>query len=154
MGCFLSLIVLAQPRSMSAFKEVHIQDAIIRVLEQLRALGVLNYYVNIEGGRRDVRQQVQLKRAGVRPGRPDLQLLLNDGKSIHIEVKVAPRGKLSEHQKNEIQTNERLGHKTYVIKAATPEEAIAELWGILEEEDKSGIVLSPQQRHRQACAPD
>lgn len=117
---------------MSAFKEAHIQDAIVGVLEQLRALGLLNYYVNIEGGRRDVRQQVQLKRAGVRPGRPDLQLLLDEGKSVHIEVKLAPRGRLSEHQKSEIQTNERLGHKTYVVKAATPEEATAELWGILD----------------------
>ena len=103
----------------------------VGVLEMLRGLGLLSYYVNIEGGRRDVRQQVALKRAGVRPGRPDLQILMPDGQGFHIEVKRVPGGRLSEYQKGEIENNERLGHETFVVKAETPEDGVNQLWEIL-----------------------
>lgn len=96
-------------------REAHIQRSIVSFLGPLRDAGCLNFYVNIEGSRRDARQQAALKRDGVRPGRADLHVLLPKGDSLLIELKRKPDGRLSEHQKCEIEINSQLGHRTVVL---------------------------------------
>lgn len=100
---------------MAKVREAHIQRSIVSFLGPLRDAGLLNYYVNIEGSRRDARQQAALKRDGVRPGRADMHVLLPGGCSLLIELKRKPDGRLSEHQKSEIEFNHHLGHRTVVL---------------------------------------
>ena len=100
---------------MPRFREAAIQRSIVSFLGPLRDAGCLNYYVNIEGARRDARQQVMLKRDGVRPGRADMHILLPGSKSLLMELKVKKNGRLSQYQKSEIDLNDHLGHETIVL---------------------------------------
>ena len=112
--------------------EKDISRAIVTYLETLRSLGQLTYYVNLEGGRRDVRQQVSLKRQGARPGRPDIEIITSGGRVIFLELKRRKGGRLSDAQQAEIDNLRRLGCPCYVIKATDEADAVSQLNDILE----------------------
>jgi hypothetical protein len=113
------------------WREADISQYLIQVLEQERRAGKLLYYVNLEGSRRDARQQVALKRAGARPGRPDIELFLPYGVMLFIELKRKKGGRLSDAQKNEINQLKFLGHEVHVVKAETGIDAAVQLTEIL-----------------------
>lgn len=117
--------------------EKDISSAIVRHLNELRQVGALSFYVNIEGGRRDARQQVALKRQGARPGRPDIELLLPGGKTIFVELKRKKGGRLSPHQQQEIANLEGLGFETRVLRVADEADGIDQVIGLLVE---NGVV--------------
>lgn len=117
----------------SRVKEAHIQRSIVSFLGPLRDAGCLNFYVNIEGSRRDARQQAALKRDGVRPGRADMHVLLPGGCSLLIELKRKPDGRLSDYQKSEIEFNNQLGHRTVVLWANDEMDGVNQVKQLLEE---------------------
>ena len=117
--------------------EKDISRGIVIYLDALRAQGRLTFYVNIEGGKRDVRQQVSLKRQGVRPGRPDIEIFpkRKPGAAqsvIFVELKRKKGGRLSDHQRNEIEQLTSLGYECHVIKAIDQSDAISQIETILE----------------------
>jgi len=118
---------------MNKVREADIQRAIVAYLRPLKDAGRLNFYVNLEGARRDRRQQIQIKRDGVVPGRADLHFLLPDSASLLVELKRKPSGRLSPHQKHEMELNENLGHETAVIWAEDCVDGVNQVKQLLEE---------------------
>lgn len=116
---------------MSQSLEKDISKAVVNYLDVLKAQGRLVYYVNIEGGRRDVRQQVSLKRQGVRPGRPDIEVFANDNRVIFLELKRKRGGRVSEKQRNEIDSLKALGYECHVIYAETEADGVNQIQVIL-----------------------
>ena len=119
--------------------EAEISRCLVSVLEDLRQAGVLSYFVNIEGGRRDIRQQVSLKRQGARPGRPDLEIFFKRGKTIFVELKRLKGGRLSPYQKKELKALKGLGFECHVLKAVNQTDATDQLMRIIE--DAIGVKL-------------
>ena len=65
------------------------------------------------GGKRGMLEAVRLKKEGVVAGIPDIQVSINNGNSIFIELKTRT-GKLSVKQKETISLMESLGHNIIV----------------------------------------
>ena len=110
--------------------EKEISKQIVNYLEKERSEGKLTYFVNLEGGRRDVRQQVSLKQQGARPGRPDLEIF-KAGRVVFIELKRAKGGRLSPSQTTEINSLEALGYEVYVVRATDGVDGIKQVQTIL-----------------------
>lgn len=111
--------------------EKEISKAVVNFLETLKQTGRLTYYVNLEGARRDVRQQVAMKQQGARAGRPDIEIFANDNRVIFLELKRRAGGRLSEHQKKEIEELQTLGFECHVIRATDGGDAISQIQSIL-----------------------
>jgi hypothetical protein len=83
------------------------------------------YWSAIEnGGRRSMSVAVKLKRAGLKPGSPDLYIMLPEGRIAWLELK-AKGGSLSIEQKAFRDVCKRLGH--YWAVARTLDEVISYL---------------------------
>ncbi len=111
--------------------EKDISRDVVKFLEIERGLGNLTYFVNLEGARRDVRQQVSLKQQGARAGRPDLEIFQKD-RVIFIELKRAQGGRLSTAQASEILTLQGLGYEVHVVGAVDGADGIKQIQTILE----------------------
>lgn len=66
------------------------------------------------GGKRGIKTAVKLKKEGVYPGTPDIQILLPNGKTVFIEMKKQEGGKLSSKQLEFINKSQSLGHTVIV----------------------------------------
>ncbi len=117
--------------------EREISRAIVNELEKFLHLKKLSYFVNLEGARRDKRQQVAAKLHGMRAGRPDIEIFLNDGRTMFIELKTL-KGRLTDKQKQVHQELGGLGHDVRTIYALDAVSAIKSLHKILCE---YGVVL-------------
>ena len=111
--------------------EKDMSRAVIGFLEPLRKLGLLTYFVNLEGAQRSPRQQVSLKQQGARKGRPDIEVFGPDI-VVFIELKRKKGGRLSEHQKAEILALTDLGHECHVVKADSCEDVVKQVHEILQ----------------------
>ena len=120
------------PKCPTQISEKHISRAIVLYLDGLKKEGRLTYYVNLEGGRRDIRQQVSMKQQGARPGRPDLEIFVSDGRVIFVELKRKKGGRLSAAQSQEIEDLRRFGHSCHVIRAVDERDGVGQLEAVLE----------------------
>ena len=111
--------------------EAEISRAVINFLEEYRRHKKLSFFVNLEGARRDKRQQIAAKRHGMRAGRPDLEIVLPDGKIIWIELKRFKGGKLTPLQKETHKELSQLGHDVRTIYALDAVSAIKSTHKIL-----------------------
>lgn len=83
------------------------------------------------GGKRNAREAARLKQEGVRPGVPDIHLPVANGTYIGLWLEMkAPKGKLSENQKEWKNKLEAWGHKVTVC--YNWEQAAAEILNYLE----------------------
>ena len=113
--------------------EAEISRAVVNFLSELRRQNKISFFVNIEGAKRDKRQQIAAKRHGMRPGRPDLEIILPDGKIVFVELKRYSGGKLTLPQKETHEELSQLGHDVRTIYAQDAATAIAATHNILSE---------------------
>ena len=96
----------------------------------LRQRGISFFHVP-NGGYRRPREAAKLKTLGVRAGVADLVLLVKNGVTIFIELKVE-KGRLSDSQKEFQRDVTQLGFNFYVIKADSIQSGVEQLGQILE----------------------
>jgi len=119
------------------FTEQQISRAIVNELETFLHLKKLSYFVNLEGAKRDKRQQVAAKFHGMRPGRPDIEIFFPGGRTLFLELKTL-KGRLTDKQKDVHQELGVLGHDVRTIYSLDTVSAIKSLHKILCE---YGVVL-------------
>lgn len=122
---------------MARITEREISRAICNELGTFHRLKKLSYFVNLEGAKRDKRQQVAAKLHGMRAGRPDIEIFLPGGRTIFIELKT-DIGRLTEKQKSVHSELADLGHDVRTLYAKDAITAIKSLHSILAE---YGVVL-------------
>ena len=114
------------------YTEQALQIAVVHHFKALEALKKnFTFFAVPNGGKRDKREGALLKAMGVRPGVHDLLFLLPGGKTILIELK-AEGGRMSACQEEFHATAVSLDHKSYVVTATIPTQAISEIYTILE----------------------
>ena len=118
---------------MIQMSEAEISRGVINFLGELRGHRKLSFFVNIEGAKRDKRQQVAAKRHGMRPGRPDIEIILPDGKIVFVELKRYRGGRLTPAQKQTHEELSQLTHDVRTIYAQDAATAIAAIHNILSE---------------------
>lgn len=107
--------------------EDHLQYKISRWLDSHKIL----HFHPPNGGKRDRREAAKFVAMGVRKGVPDLVILLSDGITVFIELKVdAP---LSKAQKSFHEKLKKVSHHIYTVKSLTAEDGIAQVSAILAE---------------------
>lgn len=99
---------------MRSRQEFYLQQTIITMIELDYPLFRVSAIPN--GGYRNEREAVNLKRSGVRAGEPDLILRLPGGVTWNLEIKT-DKGKQSATQKQCQRDCERLGHPYFVIRS-------------------------------------
>ena len=114
-------------------REAEISRAVVIFLEGLRTHNKISFFINIEGAKRSKQQQISAKRHGMRAGRPDLEILLPNGKIIFIELKRCKGGRLTPAQKETIEELSQLGHDVRVVKSPDVVSAVNQIHQILEE---------------------
>ena len=114
--------------------EKHISKAVVNELALLHKFKKLSYFVNIEGAKRDVRQQRAAKLHGMRPGRPDIEIFLAGGRIVFLELKTL-KGRLSHKQSEVHKELSNLGHGVRVVYAEDAISEIKSLYKILNEFD-------------------
>jgi hypothetical protein len=99
-------------------------------LEHNHQVAFLNWFNGIEkfrdliifaipnGGKRNIKTAIKLKKEGVLSGVSDIQILLPNGKTVFIEMK-HEKGKLSDSQIEFINRAESLGHTVIVAYSCT-----------------------------------
>ena len=117
--------------------EKSLHTAILNELRNYLHLKKLSYFPNLEGARRDKRQQVAAMLHGMRAGRPDIEIFLSNGRTVFIELKTS-RGRLTDKQKQIHQELDDLGHDVRTIYAPDAVSAIKSLHKILCE---YGVIL-------------
>ena len=122
---------------MARVTEKEISRAICNELGMFHRSGKLSYFVNLEGAKRDKRQQVAAKLHGMRAGRPDIEIFLRDGRTVFIELKT-DTGRLTEKQKSVHSELAALSHDVRTVYAKDAITAIKSLHFILAE---YGVVL-------------
>lgn len=85
---------------------------------------------DFNAGRRGSTEQTKAKATGLTPGEPDLRLYIATGRMLFIEYKTST-GRLSLEQRDRHVLLRALGFQVEVIKAATPEECVAETLALL-----------------------
>ena len=108
------------------WKEREISNYVINILESLRLNGKLTYFINIEGGKRDKRQQASLKMQGVRSGRPDIEII-TDNKIIFIELKRLNGGVVSKNQREQIKELNKFNAEVHIIRALDGPDAVSQI---------------------------
>jgi len=83
------------------------------LVKKLRGLGVVVFAIP-NGGLRDKVTSTRLKEEGAVSGIPDLLIVLDDGKSLWVEMKRREGGKLSDAQIQVISKFAYLGHRVVV----------------------------------------
>jgi hypothetical protein len=78
--------------------EEAIQRAVVKLLDQMRLLGQLEYFAVPNGGKRNLIEAARLKKQGVRRGVPDLVICLPGGRTLWWEVKT-PKGGIRREQR-------------------------------------------------------
>lgn len=89
----------------------------VAVVNWARREGLFIYAVP-NGGRRNAKEAMGLKREGVLAGIPDLQVVLPDGRVLWVEMKKRKGGTVSKVQKDIHTKLEELGHSVCVAKGA------------------------------------
>jgi len=98
--------------------EYQIQCAIVEWLRVRAISGKFRFFHIPNGGSRHKAEAARLKKAGVTPGVPDLCVILQNGRTLWIEVKSKP-GRLSHNQYdwiNWLRVDHRKGHFPYVVR--------------------------------------
>ena len=104
--------------------EAELQKAVVNYLTILERMNVLRFHATPNGGSRNVREAVNLKRQGVRPGVPDICVMLAYGPTLWFELK-APKGSPTAQQLDFIAWANTHGHPAWVVRS------VDELDGIL-----------------------
>lgn len=117
------------------WKEEHLQAAIVI---RLRQAGIA-FEVGMEGVRLSKSQRAKAKIQGMDAGRCDLKILLQGGRTIHIELK-RKGGRVSPEQEVWHDRLRAMGFEVYVVKASCPQAAVDGVADILE---PHGVTLSP-----------
>lgn len=111
----------------------HIQVAICTALAQHPDYSnKFLFAARINEGKRSKRMAAMLKMAGLTAGEPDLDIWLDQGRSMRIELKRA-KGRLSPVQKKRHAELARIGHAVYTLYCATPQDGIDQVLELLEE---------------------
>jgi len=104
----------------SRYEDDVLQPAFARHMDKLQAKnGNFVWFHVPNGGKRSIGVGKKLKAQGVKRGVPDNHVLLDNGKTLYIELKTTD-GSLSKEQKALRTRAIDLGHKIYVIKCAHP----------------------------------
>lgn len=100
--------------------EADLQQACVQLLQIYEAQDRLTYFHVPNGARlaNPQRQGGRMKKLGVRPGVPDLVIVLPNGKTAWVELK-STAGKLSDYQQAWGQTLLALGHNWAIIRTVT-----------------------------------
>lgn len=117
---------------MTRITEKEISRAVLNELGVFHRVNKLSYFVNLEGAKRDKRQQVAAKLHGMRAGRPDIEIFLSGGRTIFIELKT-DIGRLTEKQKSIHSELADLGHDVRTVYAKDAISAIKSVQFILSE---------------------
>lgn len=104
--------------------EADLQCAVVEYLSMHERMNRLRFHAIPNGGSRNVREAMNLKRQGVKPGVPDVCIMLAYGPAIWIELK-APKGKPTAQQLDFIAWANTHGHPAWVVRS------VDELDGIL-----------------------
>lgn len=97
--------------------EREMNKAVLNELRAFHGLGKLSYSVNLEGEYRPHwRQKVSAKNHGIRRGRPDIEIYLQGGVTVFLELKTM-ENRLSEDQKQFHKELKELGHDVRTIYA-------------------------------------
>lgn len=86
-----------------------------QIVNYLRASGYLVFAI-ANGGSRNAIEGANLKKEGVLAGVADLQVLLNNGKSLFLEVKTE-KGKQQQTQKDFEERCKELGHNYHIVRS-------------------------------------
>lgn len=71
------------------------------------------------GGKRHIKTAITMNQTGLLKGACDLEIMINNGVTIRVEMKTQKRGYLKPHQKEFIEKARSLGHIVMVAKGAT-----------------------------------
>ena len=116
----------AMPR---ASPEHQIQCAIVEFWN-LRGRRDLELRAVPNGGLRNPVTARRLKAEGVRPGTPDMFVVLPNGRTGWIEIKT-PKGRLTDEQKEFARKVLNLGHEWAVVKDLKDAQIVLAMWGAL-----------------------
>ena len=116
---------------MIQMREAEISRAVINYLNEFRSHKKLSFFVNIEGAKRNKQQQISAKRHGMRPGRPDIEIICPNARIIFIELKRYSGGRLTPVQKDTHEELSQLGHDVRTIYAQDTVSAIKSIHKIL-----------------------
>lgn len=109
-----------------AITEAYLQ---YKLCEWMREREIIHFHVP-NGGTRDKREGARLKAMGTLAGVHDLIILLDEGRTIFVELKTGG-GKQSPAQKAFDEKITRIGHRTHLVHADSAEEGIGKLESIL-----------------------
>jgi hypothetical protein len=104
----------------------------IEVLDYLNAFGRRDlYWFAIPNGElRHINVALRLKAEGVKPGTPDICIMLEDGRSAWLELK-AKKGRASDEQLGFGARCSRLGHKWACCKTMSEVLDVLNMWRVL-----------------------
>jgi hypothetical protein len=114
--------------------EDQIQESILGWLELVLPDAIVFHVPN--GGGRSKPEAAKLKRMGVKPGVPDLEVILPDGLTVRLEVKTAI-GRLSVDQQNFHFDLCGMGHLVATVRGVDDTRAALAAWGIKTREARS-----------------
>jgi hypothetical protein len=117
--------------------EDELQKAAVAFLYRLEQLGLLSFSHSVNEGKRTEQEREKLFDMGMRPGQPDLEIYLNGGCTVFIELKTKT-GWVFPAQKIRHALLRLLGFDVHVVKAKTPGECVHQLATILQ--NHYGIV--------------
>ena len=112
-----------------------VQRGCCQILDGLWRAGRLRYFHVPNGGKRTKAEAGIFSTIGVKPGVPDLVIVLTGGRALWVEVK-ASRGTLSDAQEDWRDALQDLGHEWHMIRDA------AELWDVLPADVTRGLMTA------------
>lgn len=112
--------------------EEHLQVAITEQVMKRELLGGFTFAADQNGMKSSKMVGQKAKMAGMRAGEADMRFYLNDGRLGMIELKKSS-GTLSKDQKKRHKLLKSLGHDVRVVKAGCPQDAIDQVFVILDE---------------------
>ena len=119
---------------MKKLTEEAIHIGIIDLLRLTAAPDVLYFHVP-NGGLRNKREAAKLKRMGVLPGVADIVIVLSNGRTVFVEVKM-PAGKLSKDQNEFRMFCNARNFPYFIIRSISEAEKYFKSFGILKTAEK------------------
>lgn len=91
------------------------------------------FAADMNAERRGPKARSKALRTGMMAGEPDLRLCFSGGRLVYVENKVG-NGRMQPSQEPRHALLRRLGFAVHVVRAVTPDEAVAAIMGIVENE--------------------
>ena len=117
------------------YTEAHLQALVVK---QLRAFG-WTVHGDQNAAKRTMYQAMQAKRTGMQKGWPDICVLLPEGKTLWIELKLKGNYATPE-QKALHEVMRSLGHLVFIVTAENPNHAVEQVFHLLKAKDQPSLA--------------